>query len=225
MKLLGLIICIANFDFNENAEWLKNSFANIADTLLIDSSSPVCPANADIVIDNKYYPGLWNQSVKCALDANADWMLFIASDVLVSNFSALLNNLSKILDRVDIGVYSPSLEPNSRCAYAECKFSAANDLRDVPFIEGFFFLARTSLLKKIYPIPSSNEYGWGVDANLCHISRSCGLRVVIDDGVSIFHPSRKIEHAIDDVIAAHQAQNYLSEELRLWMANNYQFSN
>lgn len=223
MKLSDILVCVVNYEFSENADYLKALFSRVANTLLIDSSSPIRPRYADLIIENKYYPGLWNSAVAQAISFDVKWLLFVASDVVVRNPTALLRNIERMVGRVDVGVYSPSLDGNSRCAYFECKFAATGKVRDVPFIEGFFFLARTSLLADMHPIPPANEYGWGVDARLCHLARLRGLRVMVDDRCTIYHPAKKKHHAIDEVLAASQANSYLGCELRDWMRKNYQF--
>lgn len=85
--------------------------------------------------------------------------------------------------------------------------SDSNLIRDINFVEGFLFLARTKILKCMYPIDYKiNKYGWSLDIIMCDIARKMKYRVVTDDRICIYHP--KSIHTIDTDLALSQGKAY-----------------
>lgn len=193
----SICAAITNYDFSENADLLKKEFSAHLSTILIDSSSPTPPSSVDLKIDNTYYPGLWNASVKYANENNFEWLMFVASDLQIPNVSLLCTKALEATKEDSIGVYSPSLQIGSRLSFKDCFNGATNALREVGAVEGFFFLARLCILKNIYPVPLENKYGYLVDVATCYMAHDMGYKVVVDDSVTIFHPVRLSKHSID----------------------------
>jgi len=208
-KRSSVLVAVANYDFSQNADKLFRSFSRHFDTVLIDSSSKVPPVSEHLSIPNTYYPGLWNEAVGLALDRKCDWLFFIASDVMTPSMKNLVDGIKKAASRGDIGVYTPSLMSGSRSDAQRAFNNNTNALRDVPHVEGFAFLARTSLLKIQHPIPPTLSSGWGVDVIASYNARRQKLRVVADDGAVIFHPAKKKEHEIDSDDARIELFEYL----------------
>ncbi|MEA5422257.1 glycosyltransferase [Synechococcus sp. CCY9202] len=205
----SILVAITNYDFNQNAEALKGFFEKHFPTILIDSSSPTKPQRADIVIPNNYYPGLWNRATQEALEGGYQWLLFIASDVQVLGANMLIHCIREVTARNDIAVWTPSLRRDSRFYYQSCAHHATSGMRQCAVAEGFCFLAKTTALNQVYPVPQQIRYGWGIDRALSFCAQSIGL-VVVDDRVQIFHPQSKVDHSIDLNAADAEGMKYVS---------------
>lgn len=192
-----ICVCVTNYDFSDNATKLKKQFGQYFKTILIDSSSPNPPINVDISIPNTYYPGLWNASVNYAMTNNYKYLMFVASDLEIKNVKKLCEYATEAISHKEIGVYSPSVSPKSRTSYPALINGTTSYIRECGVMEGFFFLARTEILKTIYPISPEFKYGWAMDVLTCHKSYELGYITVVDDRIDIFHPVSKTEHAID----------------------------
>lgn len=215
MTTNSILVSIGNYNFSDNADLLKNNFSQFFDSILIDSSSDIRPQSVDFVIPNNFYTGLWNESVKLALEKQYEWLFFIASDItlLSSDMNLIYQILLQITNEKSIGVYSPSVDPQSRCYFHELFNTNKNTLREIPFVEGFIFLARTDILKKMYPVDHTiNKYGWSLDKGMCHISRKLNYKVVVDDRIIIHHP--KSVHPIDMVIANQHGEDFYINTLK-----------
>lgn len=208
-----LLCVIGNYGFSHEADLLKARLGSYLPTLLIDNCSPTPPQSADHILPNLYYPGLWNSAVKLALERNAYWLMFVASDVEIPRPELLAERVSHAIRKWRLGIYTPALTQDSRLAYPQCYDHGTGDYRECYISEGFFFLARTSILREIYPIDSArNKYGWGIDALACYHAYRRGLRVMVDDAVTIRHP--KAIHDIDATTAQQQCTQYLGDAAR-----------
>ena len=216
MLALNVCVAITNYDFSENAESLKHSFAPFFPTILIDSDSPQPPETTDISITNSFYPGLWNAAVNHAILNKFEWLMFIASDVQISDAMQVCNRIANAIEQDWIGIYLPSLTNDSRAAFKACINQNSDQLREVFLVEGFCFLARTSILKVLYPIPTTNQYGWGVDIAACYEAYQQKYSVVVDDQVVIHHPEKNPSHSINDELAFQQLIEYLEPERMGW---------
>jgi len=206
-------VCITNYDFSDNATDLKNQFSQFFKTILIDSSSPKPPADVDISIPNTYYPGLWNASVNFAIANNFKYLMFVASDLQIRSVKRLCESAREAIDFECIGVYSPSISSNSRVSYPTLINSTTSYIRESGVIEGFFFLARTEILKSIYPISNENKYGWVMDVFTCHKCYELDYLTVVDDRIEIFHPAPKSEHMIDPQKANEEWPKFIDVEI------------
>ena len=207
-----LIVVITNYDFSLEATRLKIGFAPHAPTVLIDGSSPTRPTDADLVIPNAGYSGLWEAAVQRAIEAEAEWLLFIASDVRVDDHRQLIAFAREAMADDRIGVYTPSVEPTSRCAYQACFNRLTATVRETAVVEGFCFLARVSLLRSMSPVQVKNPHGWLLDALLTVRARQQGMVAAVDDRISVFHPQRQPSHQIDERMALAAGTAYLVEE-------------
>jgi SAM-dependent methyltransferase len=214
-----VLVVIANYDFSENADLLKSELIRYFPTVIIDSSSPIPPTGVDILIPNQFYPGLWNESVNHTSKNGHKWLFFIASDVQVKDVPSLAKYILLATRNDEIGVYSPSLDISSRSSFQMQLNKHTSGLREIGIIEGFCFLARLDLLNQVYPIPSENKYGWGVDVLLCKIAYDSNLKVVCDDRIQVFHPVKKSVHLIDEEVAAEMSNQMLGEETLSWVSN------
>jgi len=193
--------CITNYDFSDNASHLKDEFKKYFHTVLIDSDSPTPPINLDITIPNTYYPGLWNASVEYAISKQFKYLIFVASDLQINNVGALCRYATEAIGYDNIGVYTPSVSSKSRTAFPILRNRTSSYIRECGVVEGFFFLAKTEILKTIFPLSPNFKYGWAVDVLTCHKSYELNYICVVDDRVEIFHPASKADHAIDTELA------------------------
>jgi len=207
------VVCVVtNYAFSAEADELKRALSESFETVLIDNSSPLAPKLADEILPNLRYPGLWNAAVRLAQQRNRKWLLFIASDVVVDDVTGLANSVRDAIDDSRVGIYTASLDASSRLAYPACFQKGSGGLRECFVCEGFFFLARLKVLAPIYPIDlDRNKYGWGIDALACYWTYRKGLKVVVDDRVTIHHPAAI--HEIPVEMAQQQSRQYLSRHV------------
>ena len=132
----------------------------------------------------KGYNGLLNESIKLTMVNNKKYMFFIASDVFIDDYNALIEKILTLED--NIYLYSPSSKGRS---HPWCKNKGSSNIRDVIFVEGFIFLIHIDLLKTIYPIDTSiNKFGYGIDVLFgTNAYTLLKKRCVIDDRVEVFH--------------------------------------
>jgi len=205
----SVLAVVTNYDFSDNADTLKASLSHYFETLLIDSSSPSPPKTADRTISNLYYGGLWNEAVKLTQEKEKHWLLFVASDIHIPDVKLLANCIQTVLGDNKIGVYTPSLRYDSRIAFDYCYNRGTGRVRECYLCEGFFFLARTEILAKLYPVDTrDNYYGWGIDIMTAFHAYQAGLKVMVDDQVEIYHPPSS--HPISIEQAHQQSVKYLT---------------
>lgn len=207
----NILVSITNYDFSDNADLLKNQFAQKFDTIIIDSSSQKPPKNTDIVIENNYYPGLWNASVNYAIKKKYEWLFFIASDIefiFPQKIEDSFGTIAEVIKDPTLGAYTASVLKKSRCAFSELICQNTNNIRILDtYIEGFMFLCRTSILDKLYPINYTiNKYGYNLDIIMCRIARYMGYKVVVDDRLCVYHPPAI--HTIGRTLAFKQGKEY-----------------
>jgi len=211
-----ICVVIANYGFSDNAEYLKSGFSNYFHTVLIDSSSPTPPTNTDIKITNNYYPGLWSAAYEYSESNHYKWLMFVATDLVIDDIDHLCLLTYQATQNDSIGIYSPSLREDSRTSFSNLYCKSTHSMREVGIVEGFFFLARTEFLKIIYPIPTNNKFGWGVDVMTCYAANQAEKMVVVDDRIIIYHPPSLPGHAIDKQSATQEALSYLGDKVFNW---------
>ena len=212
----SICVVITNYGFPDNADKLKREFQKYFSTILIDAESPRVPLLTDYSVKNSYYPGLWNAAVNYAVSHHYKWLMFIASDVEIHDVSLLCKMSSEIVDIEKIGIYTPSLSLSSRVSFPSIFNRQSGALRECGLVEGYFFLSRVDLLRRIHPIHKMNTYGWGVDVVSCFLCYASNKIVVVDDRVEIYHPPRKKEHEINTQLAVAQQLNYMGEAVHRW---------
>ncbi len=184
--LSGKILCIiANHNYSNNASSLHQLFSNYYDSAIIDSGSD-SPPKKSLKLENIYYSGLLNQAYSIAKYKDYKYLLFICSDVEITSDEALkmFNRLSTI-DLSKIGLYSPS---STGLSHKFCKKQTSNNLREVPFAEGFIFLCDMEILDHICPIDTKkNLYGWGIDIIQSFYAKEKNKLCVVDDNVEVNH--------------------------------------
>lgn len=213
----SVLLVIANYDFSANADDLKIRLSPYFDTLLIDNSSPTPPTGADLILPNNQYTGLWNAAVRLALERQTEWLFFIAADIQIPTPERLAKCVEQVINKRSIGVYTPSLQRDSRAYFTACFGRDSGKLRECFMVEGFCFLARTAILKKLYPVDMAlNSYGWGIDLMTAYHAYRSGYKVMVDDRVSIYHPASI--HITSSTIPQEQQIRYVGIEGRDFQA-------
>lgn len=185
----NILVTIFNHNVNENAISLLNLFSRNFETIVLDSGSDN-PSDLFIKLENIYYNGLFNESVRLLNEKNKEWLMLITSDILIDefNYEKMTNKLLNENMFSDIGVYSPSSTIESR-SHAWCKNKGTGNFREVMFAEGYFSMINKTVLNKIAPIDLQiNKLGWLTDILCGYYSRKENLKCVIDDDIFIFHP-------------------------------------
>jgi hypothetical protein len=180
------IFCaIVNHNYNENSSKLYNTLVNYFDTVIFDSGS-TNPPRESVKLPNIYYSGLLNAAYEVSSKNGYDFLLFICSDVMIEPEEAakLYQRLSG-LDFDKIALYSPSSTGGD---HSFCRRQTADELRTVPFVEGFMFLCDLKILGNFCPINTQeNLYGWGLDIAKGYYARKSNKLSVIDDNVLVQH--------------------------------------
>lgn len=180
------ILCsIVNHNHNENALNLYELFINYFDSVILDSGSIDAPKNS-LKYDNIYYSGLLNEAYFLAKKYKYQYLFFICSDVKVQkNAAEKMNERLLNLNFSKIGVYSPSSIGES---HFFCKKKTSDELREVPFVEGFIFICDVKILDQFCPVNTKeNLYGWGLDIAKSFFSKKSNKISVIDDNVEVEH--------------------------------------
>jgi len=209
----NICVSVANHNFNKNAIALKHQFLKyFKHTVIIDSGSTNKDKEIDICLPNVYYTGLWNESVKTAIERKTPWLLFCASDIHIPDINIAIND--------NIGTYSASVDQASRFSLSEQLNQNTNNIRAVGYVEGFFFLSRVDILKIIYPVDAKeNLIGYGIDTVIGYLTRKLGFKSVVDDRYTIHHPKSTHMNAFLDQIAGGQRKRYIKKMKRDWKRN------
>jgi hypothetical protein len=210
----SLVCVITNFDFNENAMNLKSTLSKRWKTFLVDSSSPETPEGADYVIPNEYYPGLLKKAISIATEGDFDWILFIASDVEIPDYFNFQNCIEQIIGEKKVGVYSPTVTEDSRCAYANLFNQSSGKVREVGLIEGFIFLTQVKLLDSLSEPLKNSKYGWCLDVLLCYNAYKSGKVVIADDRSTVYHP--KSISPVNSIFAKLEANEKIPRKVFEW---------
>ena len=211
-----IVAIVGNYNFSHAADQLKKFFSQHFPTWLVDNSSLQTPEDADRILENRFYPSLWEEAVNIGCEQESEWILFCASDVRIETPGALIRGIREATEIPSIGIYTPSLNRKSRAAFRQCIRQATAGLRRTELVEGFFFLCRRRILEKVYPCPPTNLYGHGLDIDMCYESKQAGYASVVDDRALIYHPPSREEDAIDNRKAHKMRQESQREEVRIW---------
>ena len=180
----SVLVCIFNYNNNENALKWKELLSPHFSTIILDSgSNPPC-ANA-VKLDNIYYGGMFNESIQRA--KKYKWCCIVTSDVIIdeANAKRLITRINEVCASPRIGNYQPSCDRSGR-SHDFGYNKGTGTQRSVPYMEGWFQLFRTILGFKL-PL-NINRIGWGTDMYLCKRALKVGLSNIVDDSVVVLHP-------------------------------------
>jgi len=206
-----MLVTVVNHNHNQQAIWLRDSFAAENRSLLIDSGSRLSKREQEqinIGLPNVYYTGLVNEAWKQTEGMGPDEaLLFVSSDVEIDNPLGLVRRAERCLEDKRIGVYAPSMETSD---HLQMRTGKNQGLRVVVFVEGVIFAVRKKLIDRLCPVdPAVNRLGWALDVHLGYLALQSGLRSVVDDGIQIRHaPGRGYQ----DEEARQQAEKWLGAQ-------------
>lgn len=179
---------IVNHNQNQSAIHLKSQFAPFCKTLLLDSGSSISEdekSHFDFQLPNVYYSGLLNQAVECLNHADQKILLFIASDVTITNAEHLLHRVYSAFFEKNAGVYAPSADYSSHNQMAPRNSSK---MSKVTFTDGFCFAASKQILNQICPVDLSINYlGHGLDIYLGFLAMKNGIACLVDYDILVNH--------------------------------------
>lgn len=194
---VNLAVVIVNHALQTDAIALKDRFKQaLADdasarVIAIDSGSTLTEserAGFELCLPNVYYSGLFNAAIDQTQDYPGDCVvLFVCSDVKISDVHALLSRMRAAFARWRVGIYAPSVdEPQGLRSTVH---QGTGRLRQALFAEGFCFAARLHLFRRLGHIDTSvNSLGWGIDVELGRIAAARALACYVDDGIIVSHP-------------------------------------
>lgn len=217
----NLLVAITNHNWTENAVKLKEGFSKHYDTIIIDSQSKEDSENFDVRLTfNGYYTGLYNEAVDRMNAGGYDWLFFIASDVIVEDIDLVVKRIESFSD--PIRTWAPSSTGQS---HKHCKPEGKNQLRQVPYLEGFCFLSHKDILFKVDW--DQNHLGYGIDIVLGYETYKKGYHVAVDDGVQIHHTpgtgydQNAAGHLMYDWMRNNGYNDLLHAYIRAWSDPNF----
>lgn len=198
---------IFNYNKDKNAknwyEFLKNYYPSyILDTFHKENDSHFNVEKSEVVLeyDNILVGGLTKKAYEIAKKEGYKWVMIINSDVECDtcNLHSLISVSEEILTRNDIGVWEPSAVIGSMLNGCVSRinenkhlyYQGTNNMREVRSGEGWFEFVSIEVMDKVMPYVDyeENKYGWGINDAFNRASRKMGLKVVIDDRVTMYHP-------------------------------------
>ena len=204
--------CILTYKETENAKVWYRRFKDyfntyIIDTFVVDNNvgnpyESEFPNDNHIIIEhNIYNDGQRQLAYKKTVENGSEWMITVDADVEmrdIHSVTKMLVSIEKLVNSKDIGVYEVSAEKGSKCQgntnlileNLHLYNHGTNGFRQVEEGEGWFRAVRRDIADRIYPYQNlqDNKYGWGGE---CHyyLTKQLGLKTVIDDTFSLYHPS------------------------------------
>lgn len=188
-----VLCCIFNHNENEKAIAWWNRLSPYFDTVILDSGSdPVCEHPSSVTLPNVYYSGLMNEAYRLLVERDCRWLVILTDDIEMSEKDTprLCEAIRRLTSSDNVALYQPSCRwslkgralPQSMCHFT-------GRIRNTNFQEGWFHLVRRDVIEKIMPIDTTkNRMGWGIDLLLCHIARTMGLLILVDDTIRVLHP-------------------------------------
>ena len=199
-----ILICIFNYQYDNNAKRWLNLLSPYFDTVVLDSGK-MHNESLFIQFDNIYYSGLWNEMKKLYEKGNYKWVGIITSDVKIDdeNANKLIKELYHLQNSINIGCWTVLGDPTGH--YNRYVYALYNNQYYRTF-EGFFmFINKNVLDEQPYVDTNINKYGYGLDFLSCYISNKNGLVNIVNEDIKIFHPKNKGYNASE---AAYQSKQY-----------------
>ena len=209
-ELMGcneVVCCILNYKKDENAIKWYDALKSTYNTYLIDTNyvdnggtAPFDKNDSHVVLcHNFYFGGSCIKSYELFKKDNGKWLMMITSDVECDdeNLKNLINCVAEVI-KSDVGVWEPAAKQGSMCNGSVIPLVSnihqynhgTNGMREVRCGEGWFEFISGEVADYVFPKLNykDNFYGWGINDLFNRAARKLGLRVVIDDRVTMFHP-------------------------------------
>lgn len=167
------MVCVLNYDEDDNSRRIKNSITATRDVHIIDSSG--VPKEGFIPSDEPYYTGNFNKASELFLKSDATYCLYICSDI-EGDFDSIIRAVPD-----NVGVYGPATMGHR---YRELRPNGVG-IRKVKMVEGAIICVHRKIIEQCHPFKS--KYGWAIDLYKCYTARNMGMDCVIDDRNIIKH--------------------------------------
>jgi len=173
------ICIISNYDRDDEARCIQENIA--CPSYVVDSSGR--NKFGFYQTRDPFFAGCFNKSCEIFLASDASHCLFVCSDVK-GNLQSVINRIEHLPE--NIGVYSPAILGQGWHHGKPQKYG----LRDVPFCEGIIHCSTRGVIEKVYPVDAKNyPHAYGIDFYTGYMASAIlGKRVVIDDGINVYHP-------------------------------------
>ncbi len=209
MQASEILFCIFNYHEASNAEFLYHELRPYFRCHIIDADSGQRPDPCDgdtVYLPNVFYSGMMHHAVTMADEGHYPYLFFICSDVQISH-EALMQLKDILLSESfeGVGVYCPSHADDSYTWVAWSYSRHSGRRRSVAFAEGMLGMYAAPVYKQLEPL-DINPHGWGLDLVACFYARHWGMRVEIDDRLSITHPKGDVHK---NTLARDEARAYL----------------
>ncbi len=201
--------CLLNYKHDENTMKWYDRLKSVYNTYIIDTNyldnGGECPFDVNdshiLLCHNLYFGGSTLKAYEIMKKDGGKWLMAITTDVECNdeNFPKLIECVSEVVKRQDIGVWEASAAKGSYCNGATMViptnvhqyYQGTGKMRDVKCGEGWFEFVNCKVADYVIPKLNyvDNKHGWGINDMFNRAARKFKLRVVIDDRVVLFHPA------------------------------------
>lgn len=184
----SFLICIFNYQHDENAERWLNLLSPHFKTIVLDSGNDKLNEKF-IQYPNIYYSGLFNETKKISELGNYEWVGIICSDVIIDNENSdkLIERLKWLVTTKNIGVWQPDGTKDGHTS--SVMYDSNLGFR---YLEGYLqFIKMDVLNEQDYIDLKLNKYGHGIDYVTCFISNKKNYINYLDENVIVYHPKEK----------------------------------
>ena len=191
------ILCVIyNHNRNENSKlWLDRLLDAGFDAYILDSGSDKPLENDRVIkLDNIYWGGMFDETIKLAKEKNPEWVFHVDDDILIDdeNFEKLISQINIVINDNTIGIYQPSTTKESHNVWRNNVNICSNEIRDTAIVEEWMWLMKKDILIEVGKLGLNfghdMKYGWGVGLLFCKKSMEMGYMNVVDDTVIVVHP-------------------------------------
>ncbi len=157
----------------------------------------------------------WEETKNYAVAHDYTSIFVICSDISFCHNKDMNKTITdKILELAsDINVGSfgfPVDKKSPRHSYEWMEDESNTELKDIPFVEGFCFGVKTSIVKDI---PYISKYGYAIDVWIGFNSLKQGYRNVLDESITLLHDSGI---SYNQAIASNEMAVYYSRDKVLY---------
>lgn len=221
MRPSDILFCIFNYHEASNAEFLYRALKPSFVCHIIDADSgerPDACGGDTVYLPNVFYTGMMHHAITMAREGNYPYLFFICSDVRISQEN--LTTLTQVLlsESFDgVGVYCPAHADDSYTWAAWSYARRSGSRRTVPFAEGMLGMYSAQVYNQLEPL-DINPHGWGLDVVACFYARYWGLKIEIDDRITITHPKGDVHK---NTLARNEAREYIMRYPEGWKIRRY----
>ena len=183
-----VIAVVMNYNQDEQSRKINSKLS--CESYIVDSSG--IEKYGMIKSEQKFYTGNFNKACKIFIESNADYCIFICSDI-ICDFKRLVRKVS-LLDK-NIGIYSPKIKGTGNQIKGKCT-------------DGCIIVINRKIIEIVYPI-IDNKYGHGIDLFCCMICKKLGFKLFIDEKIKAIHTNGK---SYDNELAKKEFKVYFNNK-------------